>query len=518
MENGRRRGALEILKSLSDDRTVREKLSSQNYEKRKAARDLEIGDILNRARVAVAQAESQKTPSAVLKDKPSITTDTILARPTAAQLPTTDKKQLEVVDQSEVLVKEFNKLKTNMLSIVEKFLLLNGMIKDIKDTLKEKSDDSIKVSKLISIVNAEGNAFKLEEAASERKPSISSAIGDVATATEKAVPGVAAFALALPFLFSPEVRDMIFGFFKGFLNGLGLSDTALSIAKPVLGAVIGILGAMFTMNALSPVVTLFEHMMKLVNLVSLAAQAVMIKSEMADNKLSELRSKRLKTLKRLKNLKRVKTFLMNASKLLKASFVAAAAGVAIDVVGGTLIDVVTADPDTEISPVNVMKMAINNLVESVTFGKVKGPFELDQKDPDELQDEIDDKKSENIPKSTSSASGTVPPSAEVIKKDTPTAITPAATTSAPPSDTAASPQAPKQATDVSPPAQSASIEPKNGAMIAGLSEEVAAAETDNKLEMGNSVIVFNNNNTIIAQEEDKSNGPVAYVYSADVGR
>lgn len=520
------RSALEILRGLGEDRIAREKKSEAEYQKRKAKRDIEVADILNRAKAAVEEAEKVNTESKTLTARDLINSKKGegAEKVAAASNSKSDGEGQVSIEASLVGVRQAKKLETNIDKLTKRFLVLFSIVEDIKKVIQSDADDAKKIARITSIVQAEGNAYKLEEATSEEKPSISSAIGNVATATEKAVPGVAAFALALPFLFSPEVRDMLFGFFQGFLKGLGLSDTALAIAKPVLGAAIGILGAVFTINALSPVVTLFEHMTKLVNLVQLAAQAVVMKSEMADAKISELRLKRLKTLKRLKNLKRVKTFLLNASKLLKTSLVAAAAGVAIDVVGGTLLDVVTADPETEISPMNIIKMAINNLVESVTLGLVKGPFELDQKDPDEVAAEVDKKKENKPSKPTSSppTNAPVPPAAAVLEKESPTKSTPAdvstATASAAPDTKPSTPSADVSPSQSAPPAAAASVEVKNGAVITGLSENVAAAETDMKKDVGNSILVVNNNNTVVTYPEENNQSSGGAAYSADVGR
>lgn len=405
--------------------------------------------------------------------------------------------------------KESVKLRKNIVDIVNKLKVYEGIINDVKNTIAKGGEPVVVLHRVQSIISAGGNAYQLAESQMEEKATLGGAVSDVAKSVQKAVPGVAAFALALPLLMSPQVREMIMSFFTGFLEGLGMDVESIQRWIPIIKIALGALAAVFTISALQPVVTLWGHMQKLMSFIGVAAELVVAKSEASDFQMSEVRSKRMKLVKRLRNMKRIKTFLMSASKLLKASLVAAAAGIAIDVVGGTLLDVVMADPDVEISPMNVVKMAINNLVESVTLGLVKGPYDLSNPDKEEQVQEEKQKQEYKKEKSSSTVSQSAPP------QDKPAAAEskPKATQS-----TQATPLQAAAAPAPAPAASAPSSSSSSGMSVQKLSEDVGAKEADIKQTAGASITMIDNSKTIIAAKSDDVPTDNSAQFSVQVGR
>lgn len=184
--------------------------------------------------------------------------------------------------------RESVKLRKNVELAVKKILSVQKVLKDISKALKSPLSADAKITKINAIISAGGDAYKLAEAEQESKASLTSTLDSTATAVGNAGKGIAALILALPLLFSPEVRAFISQFFDGLLEGLGLGTEAIKIVKPVIGAVLGALGAVFTLKALSPVVTMFEKMKELADVLGLAGQAVGAEKEDVDNKSKKI--------------------------------------------------------------------------------------------------------------------------------------------------------------------------------------------------------------------------------------
>jgi hypothetical protein len=103
------------------------------------------------------------------------------------------------------------------------------------------------------------------------------------------------------------------------------------------------------------------------------AQLLGILATVTNDDMAEIDVDRKKKADRLKKAKKLKRLISAASTILKGTVVAYAIGVSIDAVTGALIDI--ASSDDEIVPENIVKVLVNNFIESATFGAVKGPFE-----------------------------------------------------------------------------------------------------------------------------------------------
>jgi hypothetical protein len=190
---------------------------------------------------------------------------------------------------------------------------------------------------------------------------LSGLVNKVTSDATKATIGAAAFALAIPLLLSPKVREYIKSFFKGFLDGLGLSEKNLLKLKIAVIGVASVLGAVFTIKALSSVVVAFSRMKKLAQLLGILATAT-------NESGIDFDLERGKKAKKLKQAKKLKRLITAASSLLKASVAAYAVGTAIDALGGTLIDVAMSDDDIDAE--NLLAITLNNIIESATMGAV----------------------------------------------------------------------------------------------------------------------------------------------------
>lgn len=262
---------------------------------------------------------------------------------------------------SYVAAKEAVLFRKNIELLVVRFRTLDSIVLNVKKVLASKATPNKKLARITSIIVADGNKYKEAEAILEEKADISSLTDKVTAGAIKATLGAAAFALALPLLLSPKVREYIKSFFKGFLDGLGLSEKNLLKLKVALVATAAVLGTVFTIKALNTVLVAFNRMKKLAQLVGILATAT---SESGHLELE--RGKKAKKLKQAKILKRLITA---ASSLLKASVAAYAVGTAIDAIGGTLIDIATSDE--EIDAENLLAITLNNIIESATLGQVK---------------------------------------------------------------------------------------------------------------------------------------------------
>lgn len=262
---------------------------------------------------------------------------------------------------SYVAAKEAVLFRKNIELLVVRFRTLDSIVLDIKKVLASKATPNKKLARITSIIVADGNKYKEAEAILEEKADISSLTDKVTAGAIKATLGAAAFALALPLLLSPQVREYVKSFFKGFLDGLGLSEKNLLKLKVALVATAAVLGTVFTIKALNTVLVAFNRMKKLAQLVGILATAT--------SESGHLELERGKKAKKLKQAKRLKRLITAASSLLKASVAAYAVGTAIDAIGGTLIDIATSDEDIDAE--NLLAITLNNVIESATLGQVK---------------------------------------------------------------------------------------------------------------------------------------------------
>lgn len=270
-------------------------------------------------------------------------------------------------------------LRKNLNVLISRFALYSKQIAKIKDTLNKTSSDKAKLSKIRAILSSGGDSYKEREAELEEKPAVAGSIGGAANAIAKGVPAALGLAGLIGLLMNPEVRKIALGFFTSFLDGLGLSKAAIDKMKAGLAVAVGIVGVYLATSVIKQVAEAFTQMKRLAQVLGLVGEVVQAKEleiELEKKKISKTREKRLK---RVKSLKRLKRILSVASAAFKATLLGAAVGVAIDAVGGTLIDLSTADDEQDIDPKYVGKTIINNIVESVTFGLAKGPFDLTKK-------------------------------------------------------------------------------------------------------------------------------------------
>lgn len=289
----------------------------------------------------------------------------------------TKKDADDIKRSSLVAAKAAVSVRKNIEKLVSQFKVYNTSIKDIKRVLAKGGDANAQLSSIKTIVSAGGDEYKKEEAAAEaEKKSKLSALSDSANAIAAAVPGVASFAAALALLINPETRKIIFDFFEGFMQGLGLGKEALAKVKLVLGATIAVLGVYFTSSVLMQVKEAFDSMKRLAQVMGLLSEVQQAKSVEINTEKEKISKTREKRMKRVKALKKIKRIINVTSTVLKASVVGALAGIAIGALGGTLIDVATADDDVEMDPENVIKIVLNNLVESATLGMISGPFDV----------------------------------------------------------------------------------------------------------------------------------------------
>lgn len=159
-------------------------------------------------------------------------------------------------------------------SLADKFSVINKQIGQIKDTVGKGGSAQAKLVRISGLLSAGGDAYKEEEAEQEAKPDIAGTAQAAAAATGKAALGIGALALAIPFLLSPEVREMIMSFFNGFLEGLGISNEAMGKAKFVLGATLAIIGTYFSAKVLASVGDAFGKMKQLAEALGLAGEKV----------------------------------------------------------------------------------------------------------------------------------------------------------------------------------------------------------------------------------------------------
>jgi hypothetical protein len=411
---------------------------------------------------------------------------------------------LKIIRVSKEASKEALTFRKNIDKVVKRLKVLDSLVKEITKVLKSKDDPKKQILRIYNIIASQGDAYKLKEAEQEEK-SILGTTDEVFKASYKATRNVALLSALIAGLASPQIREELLGFAKSIIKQLGLSEGQLKVLTAAIGTVVGLLGAYFTYSALKPVVTAFEKMRELAVLLGLAAGEVDTNDKRVKKEDKELRRKRKKTAERIKSLKKIKTIISNAVKLLKASFVGALIGVAIDLIGGTVIDIATAEPDVDINPTNVFKIAYNNLIDSLFLGKVLNKLELEKNTDADSSDSGEVK----LPPVTVNARRENAPSAATTSQDVQ-------------SSTSSELSLPDQITTPTIP-ESVPIEKtivpqsSDGAIIESKSRELIQEENDVITSKNSSILLVDNTQNIFVST-DESSPSFGSAYSVGVGR
>lgn len=184
----------------------------------------------------------------------------------------TKAQSMELKKASLLAARNVVSVRKNLITLVNTFKTYKNIITQIQDVLGKKGDADSKLSRVNGIIQSGGDAYKAKEAEQEEKPKaldLVKGIGkDMTTAAGSAL------ALAIPFLLSPEMREMLMGFFSGFLEGLGLGKDALTKLKFGLSMAAGILVSYFAVKTIASVYSAFQQMQKLAEVLGLAGQAV----------------------------------------------------------------------------------------------------------------------------------------------------------------------------------------------------------------------------------------------------
>lgn len=453
---------------------------------------------------------------------------------------------------SRTAVKEVINLNKTITGLVAKFRVLESIVRDIKNTLQTNKNDTSKLARINSILISGGDRYKSAEAILEEKPSLS----DTYTSAKKAVGKastdiVTGLIIALPFLFSPQFRSIISNFFNGFLEGIGLSEQAVEKVKLGLTIATGAVAAGFTYNLFKTVGTAFSKVRQLAQVMGLlalntnntidigmrknlftgkdisnqagssSARSAQIahkidrlqsnrwwssltadqrndprnkKKRQNDVRRLEKEGKKLREdfggmsprdearraerveqaakAKKLKKYKEVKGLLKGGIRLgsfaAKATGIGYLIGVGVETVAGSIMDIATLEDDVQATPANIVKIIVNNAVAAATFGGKEETFKLD--------------------KSSKPATSLVQPTTAV-----PTAPAKPSSYNVVPNMT------------------------NSGVEIESTSRRVSAAETDQKMEYNNNIIVVDNSSILInnSQEPSVSTGSA---YSISAGR
>lgn len=301
--------------------------------------------------------------------------------------PVTSTESRTIITSSKAAAKESIILRKNIEKVVNRIKLLESIVKEIANTFRTIADPEKRLLRIRSILSSMGDAYKLRESILEEGTSISTTLSKLGDASFKSVINAGLIASLIALLSSPQVREELLGFAKKLLEIMGVSESMMGVAGAILGSAVGLLGAYFTYSALKPVITAYERLTELARLLGVLAVAVDTKNSVVTRRENDLRRKRQKTAKRLKALKNVKTFISGITKFFKGTGIGFAIGVGIDLIGGTIIDIATTDPDVELNPTNVLKIAYNNLIDTIeTLPFMKGRFKKLELDKEIIED------------------------------------------------------------------------------------------------------------------------------------
>lgn len=391
-------------------------------------------------------------------------------------------------------------VRKSALLVASKLSTLQSTLEKIKGILASGGEAPSKLAQISTAISAGGNAFKEEEAKQEgaNKPKALDLIQNGANKVADAVPGIAAFAMALPLLASPEIRDMLMGFFDGFMQGLGFSKESLDKLKLGLSIAGGILAAYFSMKVISSVMDAFNMMKKLAEAVGLVGEKTALEKDKIDVEKSATKKatgaakdeikgtkKAIKEGRKLGRLSFLKKFSLLSKvvgpKLLKlgANFLKALPGI------GTIL-------------------GIGFLIWDI-FDIGKDIYDMFTGDPDEKENEEPEPEDKPEPAATVSPKPNAP--AEATSK-------PAAASSAPATTpvTTSEPPAAKKAEEAVQTSSNVGIQLKES------SERVEQAETDLRREGGDvNITVVDASTTVVNAEKKKPQAYSGPVYSTTVG-
>jgi hypothetical protein len=406
----------------------------------------------------------------------------------------TKAQSMELKKASLLAARNVVSVRKNLITLVNTFNSYKNIITQIQDVLGKKGEPSSKLSRIGGILQSGGDAYKAKEAEQEDKPKaleLVKGIGkDMTTAAGSAL------ALAIPFLLSPEMREMLFSFFDGFLKGLGLTDEGLSRLKIGLAVAGGILVTYFAVKTIASVYSAFQQMQKLAEVLGLAGNAVnaeKTKQDLDKKKMADA-SKDAK-----KDIKASKKELKKGQKLGKTSFLKKWK-VLSKVVGPKLVRLGTNF--LKAIPVVGTLLGIGLVLYDI-FDIGKDVYEMFTGSGDDVAEDQDTEQEDAAPIAiTGEPTGEPPPAAAESKAPT--------SNTAPQEPPAASVPSPKEAE----PAPSSSTA---GSEIKESSIKVERADTDLAQTAGGiSVIAVDNSTTIISNQKTPIQSSPAF-YSVTVG-
>lgn len=216
----------------------------------------------------------------------------------------TPTQAAELKKASLVAARNVVSVRKNITQLVEKFKVYQNTITQIKSILAGKAEAAAKVNRIAVVLAAGGDKYKQEEAEAEQKPKALELVQGAADKIAEATPMAAVLALAIPFLLSPEIKEMISSFFNGFLEKLGFGKDAVDKIKTGLVIATGVLAAYFSAKVLMSVVDAFNQMKKLAEVLGLAGETVSAEKGKIDKEKDDLKKGKDAAKKEVKDAKK----------------------------------------------------------------------------------------------------------------------------------------------------------------------------------------------------------------------
>ena len=197
------------------------------------------------------------------------------------------KAQSDQIKKSSLIAaRNVVEVRKNITKLVEQFKVYENAVNQIKQVLGKGGEYAVQVNKIGFIVSSGGNAYKQKEAEQESKldkvAGGAELLKGASDSIASIVPTAAILALAIPFLLTPEVKEMLGAFFDGFLESLGLGKRAVDNIKIGLGITAGIIAGYFSYKVLSGVYDAFMQMKKLAEVMGLLGQATATEKDKID--------------------------------------------------------------------------------------------------------------------------------------------------------------------------------------------------------------------------------------------